>query len=172
MISNRPWLALLSASLLVLLTACANHFTIPAGNSSEASGPSPGPVSISLDRSVYQSTAPIQVRVHNTLSTAIYAHDGKAACTILDLQVQMRGKWQASLYAPCLPARSSMLVKLNPGQTYIATMQGGAPGEKEPPLPAGTYRFAFSYSTVSTNFNQSYAMTIYSIVFIVTGTLS
>lgn len=138
----------------------AKPFTIPAGNISEAGGPSPSPVSISLDRSVYQSTAPIQVRVHNTLSTAIYAHDGKAACTILDLQVQMRGKWQASLYAACLPPRSSMLVKLNPGQTYTAIIQGGAPEQKEPPLPAGAYRFAFSYSTVSTNFNQSYAMTL------------
>jgi hypothetical protein len=67
MISNRSWLALLSASLLVLLAACATPFTIPAGNSSEASGPSPGPFCISLDRSVYQSTAPIQVTVHNTL---------------------------------------------------------------------------------------------------------
>ena len=167
---NYFWTALWSIGLLLLLTSCGE------GSGSKSSNTSPGtrtsgPVNIATDHSIYQSTDHIQVTVLNTLSTPIYALDTQASCSILGLEVQANGTWQASSAARCSLGRPAMIVKLDPGKAYMTAIQADTSLAKDAVIPPGTYRLVLNYSTIDSPASLlSNPTTIFSAPFSVTGT--
>ena len=166
---NRFWFALWSTGLLLLLTSCGE------GSGSQSTNTSPGtqtsgPVSIATDHSIYGPTDHIQVTVLNTLSTAIYAFDTQASCSILGLEVQVNGTWQASSVARCSLGRPAMIVKIDPGKAYTTTIQADTSLTKDAVIPPGTYRLVLNYSTIDSAASLlSNPTTIFSAPFSVTG---
>lgn len=107
----------------------------------------PGPVVVSTDRATYAPGDVIVVTVHNTLSTPIYALDTQSSCSVLSLQYQVNGTWQASQVAQCPMKRPARLVKIDAGATYSANITAGYPGLKTLDFPVGSYRLMLVYST-------------------------
>jgi len=152
MMLNRLLLLLCTGSLLLLLSACGDipvSSTANSGNST--SGPtnsSPatktdGPVSITTDHSAYSATLPINITVTNTLSTPIYALDGKANCSILALELQTNGVWKMPSTVICTSNNASKPIKIESGKSYTTTIQ--VPPNRV--LASGTYRVVLEYST-------------------------
>lgn len=164
-------LALWSSSLILLLAACGDA----SGAYSSDTNTSPstrtsGPVSISTDHSVYKATDLIQVTVLNALSTPVYALDTRASCSILDLEMQNNGTWQASSVARCPLGRPAMLVKLVSGKAYTATIEASSTVMKDAVFPTGMYRLVLNYSTTGSLASlMSNPTTVYSDLFSVTG---
>ena len=65
-------------------------------NSGDDGTSTSGPVSIRTDHSTYMPTDSIHVSVINNLQMSIFAYDTRASCSILDLQIQVNGVWQAT----------------------------------------------------------------------------
>ena len=149
--------------LMVLL------FTLPACSSTSNSGDdgtsTSGPVSIRTDHSTYMPTDSIHVSVINNLQTSIFAYDTRASCTILDLQIQVNGVWQATNIARCSLVRPAMRVEISAGNSYSATIQAGSQGISQASFPVGSYRLVLSYSTSATSLPQQNTTTIYSATF-------
>jgi hypothetical protein len=163
---NRFWFAFCSSSLLLLLTACGSASNADSGTNTSSGTQTNGPVSIATDHSVYGPSEPIQVTVLDKLSTPIYALDTKAGCSILDLEVQVNGTWQATSAARCPLGRPAMVVRIDAGKAYTTTIQAGSPSV----FPAGTYRLLLNYSiTASGTSILSNPTTVYSMPFSVTG---
>src|SRR5947209_798374 len=162
---KRFWFALWSSSLLLLLAACGEATGAHSANASPTTQTS-GPVSIATDHSVYRPTDHMQVTVLNKLSTPIYALDTRASCSILSLEVQVNGTWQASPVARCPLGRPAMIVKIDAGKAYTTTIQAGFAGMRNTAFPAGIYRLVLNYSTTaSTTAILSNPTTVYSTTF-------
>ncbi|HEY7415144.1 MAG TPA: hypothetical protein VH593_08130 [Ktedonobacteraceae bacterium] len=135
-----------SLGLGILLVGCA-----PGGGTT--SSPTPAStaggrlVSISTDKATYAPDGTITVTVHNTLATPIYAMDTLASCSILSLQFQVNGAWQASQVAQCPQKRPARPVKIDAGATYTAMITAGYPGLQQLPFPTGSYQLALVYAT-------------------------
>jgi hypothetical protein len=138
----RSQLAYLSC-LLFLLAACGQA-SQGSSHSTPTSPPtqSGGPVSISTDHSQYAADQAINVTVHNGLSAPLYALDTRSGCSILQLEMQVAGKWQTSSRFRCLLGRRAALVTIDAGKTYAATINPTGGGS----FPAGTYRFVLNYT--------------------------
>jgi len=148
------------AVLLFTLTGCGS-----TSNSGSNGTSTSGPVSIRTDRSKYMPADNIQVSVINNLQTSIFAYDTRASCTILDLQMQVNGAWQATNVARCSLGRHAMRVEIPAGKTYSTTIQAGSPGISQASFPVGDYQFVLSYSTSATSLPQQNTTTIYSATF-------
>jgi len=148
------------AVLLFTLTGCGS-----TSNSGSNGTSTSGPVSIRTDHSKYMPTDNIQVSVINNLQTSIFAYDTRASCTILDLQMQVNGAWQATNVARCSLGRHAMRVEIPAGKTYSATIQAGSPGISQASFPVGDYQLVLSYSTSATSLPQQNTTTIYSATF-------
>ncbi len=136
---SRRVISLIGLSLL--LVGCASTAsTNPTPTSSQS-------VVISTDRTTYAPGDAIVVTVHNALSTPIYALDTQASCSILSLQYQVGGAWQASQVAQCPQKRPARPVKIDAGATYTATITAGYPGLKQLSFPVGSYRLVLHYTT-------------------------
>lgn len=147
--------------LMIVLVGCGS--TGGSGGVPGSSGTSTAqPVNIQTDRSTYAPTDSIKVLVTNNLQDTIYAFDTRASCSILDMQAQINGTWQASSVARCPLGRPAMRVAIQPGHTYTATIQAGYAGISSAAFPPGSHRFLLSYSTSATSLPQQYTMTIYS----------
>ena len=167
---NRFWFAFWSSSLLLLFTACGSASNADSSANTSSGTQTSGPVSIATDHSVYRPTEPIQVTVLNKLSTPIYALDTKASCSILDLEVQVNGTWQASSAARCPLGRPAMIVKVDAGKAYSTTIQADTSLTKDAVIPPGTYRLVLNYSTIDSAASLlSNPTTIFSAPFSVTG---
>ena len=115
--------------------------TIPVGTPGKAPMTN---VTITTDRSSYASGDTIHVTATNRLGKPVFASDGKASCTIFELEMKTGQGWQAVSVAPCTRQdQTSMPVQLAAGASHTATIntQEGAT------FPAGTYRVALRYST-------------------------
>src|SRR5947209_5689951 len=97
-------------ALLVMLSGCGS--TSSSGDTGTSTS---GSVSIHTDHSRYLSTDSIKVSIMNNLQTSIFAYDTRASCTILDLQVQVNGVWQATTIARCPLGRPAMRVEVRAG---------------------------------------------------------
>lgn len=147
-------------ALLVMLSGCGS--TSSSGNAGTSTS---GLVSIHTDHSKYLSTDSIKVSIMNNLQTSIFAYDTRASCTILDLQVQVNGVWQATNIARCPLGRPAMRVEVPAGKTYSATIQAGYLGISQASFPVGAYRLVLGYSTSATSLPQQNTTTIYSATF-------
>jgi hypothetical protein len=71
-----------------------------------------------------------------------------SSCSILALQYQVNGTWQASQLAQCPLKRRAQLVTIDAGATYTANITAGYPGGKQFTFPTGLYRLVLLYSTM------------------------
>lgn len=154
---------LVNAPLMLVL--CALFSCGSTGNSGNAGTSTTGPVSLHTDHSTYMPGDSIKVTVTNHLHTSIFAYDTRASCSILDLELQVQGVWQATQVARCPLGRPAMRVEIPATKTYSATLQAGYPGISQANFPAGTYRLLLSYSTSATSLPQRTTTTIYSATF-------
>src|SRR2546427_1935689 len=134
-------------------------------NSGDDGTSTSGPVSIRTDHSTYMPTDSIHVSVINNLQMSIFAYDTRASCSILDLQIQVNGVWQATNVARCPLGRPAMRVEISAGNSYNATIQAGSLGISQASFPAGTYRLLLGYSISATSLPQQNTTTIYSATF-------
>lgn len=146
--------------LLFAFAGCGSTSTSGSNGTSTS-----GPVSIRTDHSTYTPDGSIQVSVINTLSSSIFAYDTRASCSILDLQIQGNGAWQATNVARCFLGRPAMPVEIPAGKTYSATIQAGSPGISQANFPVGNYRFVLNYATSASSLSQQNTTTIYSATF-------
>ena len=127
----------------LFLIVCARG----AGNGGASPSASGGPIRVTTNRANYAPNDAIAVTVRNTLSTAIYAVDTQASCSILALDYLVNGVWQPSQVAQCPQKRPARPVKIDAGATYTATITAGYPGLQQLPFPAGSYRLVLNYTT-------------------------
>ena len=118
-----------------------------AGNGSASPSAGGGSIRVTTNRADYAPNDAIAVTVRNTLSTAIYAVDTQASCSILALDYLVNGVWQPSQVAQCPQKRPARSVKIDAGATYTATITAGYPGLQQLPFPAGSYRLVLTYTT-------------------------
>lgn len=127
----------------LFLIGCASA----AGNGGASPAAGGGSIRVTTNRADYAPDDAIAVTVRNTLSTAIYALDTQASCSILSLQQQVNGSWQLSQVAPCPQKRPARPIKIDAGAAYTATITAGYPGMQQRPFPLGSYRLALTYAT-------------------------
>lgn len=146
--------------LLFALAGCGS-----TSNSGSKGTSTSGPVSIRTDQSTYTPDSSIQVSVINNLASSIFAYDTRASCSILDLQMQVNGVWQATNTARCSLGRPAMPVGIPAGKSYSATIQAGSPGISQASFPVGNYRLVLNYATSTAGLSQQNTTTIYSATF-------
>ncbi len=148
--NTRLWWGIALAALALLLAGCG---VTTAGGNDCANLTSSPPTSagtsvvIATDHTAYASDGAIKVTVTNHLTTAIYAWDHQANCSILGLEVEKQGVWGPApqTVAGCPLGRVTLQVQIAPGQSYTATIHAGYvhPGVFAP----GSYRLVLSYTT-------------------------
>jgi hypothetical protein len=130
----------------IMLAGCA-----PGGGATGIPSPTStsggGSVTISTDKATYAPDGAITVTVHNTLATPIYAMDTLASCSILSLQFQVNGTWEASQVAQCPQKRAARPVKIDAGAINTAMITAGYPGLQQLPFPIGSYQLVLVYPT-------------------------
>src|SRR5579872_3820658 len=168
---KRSYAHLIRGMIVLLLIALAGcGYAAGSGDTNGNAGTATnGSVSIQTDQSSYAPTASIKVTVTNHLAGSIYAYDTRASCSILDLQVQVNGAWQAAQAARCPLGRPARRVEIPSTHTYNATIEAGYAGISTASFPAGTYRLLLSYSTSATSLPQQSTTTVYSATFTVSS---
>lgn len=157
------WLILGKTALLLLaLSGCGS-----GGNTSSSGTTNNNPVSISTDQTSYGPGDSIKVSVTNHLQNSIFAYDTRASCTILGIQMQVNGAWQDSQVARCPLGRPAMLIEIQAGKVYTASISAGYPGLSQSTFPTGSYRLLLAYSTTGKGTPQTPTTTVYSATFTV-----
>lgn len=169
---KRHWL-LGAAMLLALALAGCGNLTAGTGANTSAPTITTGPVTIATDHSAYAPTDTMKVTIVNHLAQAIYAFDTQASCSILSLEVQQSGKWASSDALHCPLGRVAMMVKIEPGATYTASLGARVTSiGKNHTLPNGSYRLVLRYYTSPpSGANQVEATTINSATLTVSGSV-
>lgn len=134
-------ISLIVSGLVLIGCACT------AGHGSASASAGGGAIRVTTNRAEYAPNDAIAVTVRNTLSTAIYAMDTQASCSILSLHALVNGVWQPGQVAPCPQKRPARPVKIDAGATYTATITAGYPGVQSLSFPAGSYRLVLTYTT-------------------------
>src|SRR5581483_5644842 len=117
--------------------------TIPVGTPGKGATPVTN-VTITTDRGNYAPTDAIQASASNRSGKTIFVSDGKASCTIFELQVKTGAGWQAASVAPCTRAsQNNHPIQMAAGSTHSATITA----RDGTTFPAGTYRLALSFSS-------------------------
>jgi hypothetical protein len=156
--------------LVGIFFATAGCGVTSTGSGGQTSAPPTQGVTVHLDRTSFIGKDSIKVSVQNALTVPIYAHDTAASCSILLLQEQVNGVWQGSAAAPCPLKRPAMIVKIDAGGTYAATITASYPGFPTTAFPAGTYQLMLPYATTPDALQTSDSgHTITSVSFTVNG---
>lgn len=119
--------------------------TATAGATPTGGSPTPGAVTLVLNKSSYVSSQPIEVTIKNGLKTMIWAADHQTDCTLVQLQHQENGEWRA--VGTCRLEIATRIIPLNPGSSTLQVLTPGTGLNATGPWPAGTYRVAFAYHT-------------------------
>jgi hypothetical protein len=146
------WLlgAALPLALALALTGCGGQ--AEAGVNTSGPTLTTGPVTIATDHSAYANNDLMKITIVNHLSAPIYAYDTKASCSILSLQIQKSGQWQASDGLHCPLGRIALPVKIAAGATYTVTIGSTVMNiGSARPLADGNYRLALEYFTALPN---------------------
>ena len=169
---KRHWL-LGAAMLLALALAGCGDLSAGTGANTSAPTATTGPVTIATDHSAYAPADTMKVTIVNHLAQAIYAFDTQASCSILSLEVQQAGKWAGSSALHCPLGRAAMMVKIEPGATYTASLGARVTSiGKNHALPNGSYRLVLRYYTsLPSGANQVAATTINSATLTVSGSV-
>lgn len=136
-------------TILTILTSCnwgnGTNGNLPAGST--------GPVTLGIGAASYQTTSTITVTLSNHSTQTIYFPDHLTNCTVVLLQRQVNGNWEA--VNKCALAILTRWHSLAPGQSLTVNL---APSPSRP-WTAGIYRATLSYRTSSRSGPQT---TIYS----------
>lgn len=138
-------LALFAGLALTLATVgCAST---GARSSTVSALPTPAAQTIAIvtDRSQYRPSAVIGVTVQNVTGSTLFVVEQYSACTMLQLQRQVKGGWE--LVQPCEGGLLPQVRQLTPKVTFpLSFGPGNAPDNPNLWRP-GTYRFAVAYSS-------------------------
>lgn len=139
------WLLGATLPLALALTGCGAT-TAEAGVNTSAATLTTGPVTIATDHSAYANKDVMKITISNHLSTAIYAFDTQASCSILNLQIQQNGQWVTSNALRCPLGRAAAEVKIAPGGVYTTTIGATVMSiGSRSALADGTYRLVLNY---------------------------
>lgn len=135
---------------LLFLAGCGVTATTAASCASAGTGAATlngTAVTIGTDHSTYTQSASIVVTVTNTQSTPIYAANHQASCTILRMEQQVNGQWQAASngFAKCAQGIVTRFVEIAPGQSYTGSITAASANQKSATFATGTYRLALTY---------------------------
>jgi hypothetical protein len=101
-----------------------------------------GEVTLSLDKQHYTASDAITVTITNGLATSIWVTDHQTNCTVVTVERQQDGHWQA--VAPCLLMIATRMISLAPASlTPVRLLHAGTGLQNV--WPAGTYRVKLSY---------------------------
>lgn len=135
-----------------------------AGTTPTGGNPTPGAVTLVLNKSSYGSSQPIEVTIKNGLKTMIWAANHQTDCTLVQLQYQENGEWRA--VGTCRLEIATRLFSLNPGSSTLQVLAPGTGLNATGPWPAGTYRVAFTYQ-VGSEEGAGHQQVVYSATFTV-----
>ena len=141
----RHWLLGAALPLALALAGCGS---LTGGNAVNTSAPTitNGPVTIATDHSAYAPTDVMHITIENHLTTAIYAFDTHASCSILGLETMQAGLWTPSDALHCPLGRATMIVKIEPGGKYTASVGARVMSiGNSRSLPNGSYRLVLRY---------------------------
>lgn len=132
---------------------------------SPQSTPTPGKVSITLEKGSFAPNEKISATIANGLSSPIRIMDHQSDCTLLTLQRQAGSSWttqeKCSLTTVTrmilLPAQSSLTQTLSPGNST--------------PRPEGQYRLTLSYTGEIANVENQQSSSSFTIVYSSTFTV-
>ena len=167
------WLLGAPLLLALALAGCGNLTGGTSVNTSAATLTT-GPITIATDHSAYAPTDTMKITIQNNLTTAIYAYDTQASCSILTLEVQQSGQWVASNALHCPLGRAAMAVKIEPGGKYTTSIGARVMSiGQSHSVPEGTYRLALNYydAPLSGASKAPTATTIYSATLTISGTV-
>jgi len=132
------------SGLILLIAGCGVSST---GTGVQSSSPPTKAVTVHTNQSTYSGTDAIHVTVQNNLDVPIYTHDTASSCSVLTLQFQVNSVWQSSDSARCPMKRRAMIVKIDAGTVYSATITASYPGLAATTFPQGMYQLLLPYST-------------------------
>lgn len=120
----------------------------PTGNATGATS-SGTSIVIATDHAAYAPTDSIRITITNHLSSAIWAYDQQASCTIVNLQQQVNGVWQnvTGNVAGCPLGSLTIPVAIQPGATYQGGVRAGYLRQGDAGFALGTYRLVLDYYT-------------------------
>jgi hypothetical protein len=104
---------------------------------------------LATDRAGYGVSQPIGVTVQNSGATGYYAQDGHSACTILELQQLVRGKWLDEM--PCTSSQPPNLLVVAPHSSVPFTFAPGNARGDPNSWALGIYRVAMVLRTAPTD---------------------
>lgn len=160
---------------LLLALALVSCGSVTGGNAVNTSAPTitNGPVTIATDHSAYAPTDAMRVTIENHLTTAIYAFDTQASCSILSLEVMQAGLWTPSDALHCPLGRVAMIVKIEPGGTYTTSVGARVANiNQSRSLPNGSYRLVLRYfSSPPTGAAQTQSTPVNSATLTVSGSV-
>jgi hypothetical protein len=150
------WRAALTLTAGLILTLTATGCTPSAGQPDTLSAlpTQVGQIiAITTDRPHYGPSEVIGVTVRNITTSPFYATEQYSGCTMLQLQLHLKGAWQT--VQPCVSGPPPQVRQLAPkGAFPLSFGPGNAPDD--PNLwRVGTYRFALAYSTKSDGSNAT-----------------
>jgi hypothetical protein len=102
-------------------------------------------IDIVTDHSRYHPSQAIGVTVRNVTGTPLYAIEQYSACTMLQLQFRLNGKWDT--VQPCIGGPQPQLRLLAPKVMFPLSFGPGNAPDNPNLWRVGTYRFALQYGT-------------------------
>jgi hypothetical protein len=143
MLRKHKLLILFTAGMaLALLTGCSQNYSSTAANEpTPTSTATTGQITLYVGASSYHTSDTIEVTLRNAGNTTIYFLDHLTNCTVIQLQQQVNGNWEA--VHRCLPLIVTRWHTLDAGQSLVVNL---APASNQQ-WPAGFYRATLSYGT-------------------------
>jgi hypothetical protein len=163
--SGHRWLASCSVGLLILaaLAACTPRATtaavVPTGSA--------GKLRLTTDRSLYHLSEPVGVTISNTSGTAVYATDGRSACTFLELQRYDTASRSWVTTEPCRSAEPLHTLLIPGSVSEPFTFAPGDDSQDPNRWAGGVYRVVLIYTTTADGSGSS--SIIYSPGFVISG---
>jgi hypothetical protein len=125
----------------------------------------PQSVTITTDHARYRSAEVIGVVVQNVTGAPLYATEQYSACTMLQLQMRVNGKWET--VQPCIGGQQPQVRTLAPKVAFPLSFGPGNSTDNPNLWRTGTYRFVLLYGTKADGSNAT--SSCYSAGFEVTG---
>jgi hypothetical protein len=118
----------------------------PTASPSTGGTPTPGAVTLVLNKSSYRPDDTIEVTIKNGLATDIFPLGQHTNCMFIQLEFLDNGVWKDE--GSCRLVPPTQPLSLAPGSSTIQILAHGTGLNSAGPWPAGTYRAALAYQTV------------------------
>lgn len=149
----RATLVLTTGLLLAVVATGCSASTAPSSRVSTLPTPVSRTIAIGTDRSRYGPSEVIGVTVQNVTNTPFYSSEQYSSCTMLQLQMRVKGVWQ--MVQPCVGGPPPQVRLLAPKVAFpLSFGPGNAPGNPNV-WQVGAYRFVLAYGTNSDGSNAT-----------------